>query len=96
MVENRGHESHQMPREASRNFMNTLDAFLQAQCRVYEMNPSSFATYPVQEGKGICPYVPRLQHPSKHAPASLKNLLSLHKHNAGAFRPFTSAFMNLC
>lgn len=58
MVENKGHESHQMPREASHNFMNTLDAFLQAQCRVYKMNPSSFATYPVQEGKGICPYVP--------------------------------------
>lgn len=58
MVENKEHESHQMPREVSHNFLNTLDAFLQAQCMVYETNLFSIATYPVLEGKGISLYVP--------------------------------------
>lgn len=58
MVENKGHESHQMPREVSHNFMNTLDVFLQAQCRVDETNLSLFAAYLVQEGKGVCLYMP--------------------------------------
>lgn len=63
MVENKGHESQQMPREASHNSMNTLDIFLKAQYRVYETNLSSFAAYPVQEGKGVVFMCLWFQHP---------------------------------
>lgn len=68
MAEKKGHESHQVPREVSHNFMNTLDAFLQAQCSVYETNLSLFATYPVREGKGVGLYM---------APASFQECSSI-------------------
>lgn len=73
MVENKGHESHQMPGEVSHNFMNTLDAFLQGQSRVYETNLSLFATYPVQKGKGVSLYV---------APASFQACSSIPEKSA--------------